>query len=640
MYKRILSRVVMILLLTGLLVSLISLDVNQMVEVAGQQAGPNIFEADIPVRGAYLFAEDYTTEWDDNGDGEKEEHNIEAPLIVDLAAAGFRPGDLILIRDWGAVRGACDASWDLIWDTPGSLGGVFSSSDTLLWDRSQEDVVGPLHRVPDAIDIGWSEYYVSLPTYINGFPTDIPEDFCNMGWGTAIKIPPGAAYLMLAFRDPGVYNNDGWLKVSIEKDTDEDSLWDSWETTGFDVNKDGTIDLTLAGANWERKDIYVEVDFMEGHMPDAGALNDVENAFYSSPVENPDNSLGIELHVEVDQADTAPHQDVIYGWGDFLTIRDGHFGTPAQRTDPNKEHILEARKMAYHYCLFAHQYASFNGTTAKWEVTTSGGLGEVPGNEFFVSLGAWTGETGSRDEQAGVFMHELGHNLGLDHGGGDDVNYKPNYMSIMNYMFELKDIVPNRPLTFSNKKMPDLNEARLDETRGLGGANWDWSARSHDTRNTAPKYKYAPLAFKTALQVDWDDSSDFENSTRANINNYPRYDYTSSASEVLHGYDDWKNLKFNFRETGGYSGGVEPGFGDMEITWETVLAMREDAVNMVLESAGPEVIIDVSPSSSPGEQGAGLLGNMNYLIIGVAVAVFAVVAVVLVMLRKRKRHYA
>ena len=27
-------------------------------------------------------------------------------------------------------------------------------------------------------------------------------------------------------------------------------------------------------------------------------------------------------------------------------------------------------------------------------------------------------------------MHELGHTLGLRHGGHDDVNYKPNYHSV------------------------------------------------------------------------------------------------------------------------------------------------------------------------------------------------------------------
>ena len=34
-------------------------------------------------------------------------------------------------------------------------------------------------------------------------------------------------------------------------------------------------------------------------------------------------------------------------------------------------------------------------------------------------------------------MHELGHNLGLRHGGDDLPNFKPNYLSVMNYSFQL-----------------------------------------------------------------------------------------------------------------------------------------------------------------------------------------------------------
>ena len=33
-------------------------------------------------------------------------------------------------------------------------------------------------------------------------------------------------------------------------------------------------------------------------------------------------------------------------------------------------------------------------------------------------------------------MHELGHNLGLRHGGDDNVHRKPNYLSVMNYSFQ------------------------------------------------------------------------------------------------------------------------------------------------------------------------------------------------------------
>ena len=32
-------------------------------------------------------------------------------------------------------------------------------------------------------------------------------------------------------------------------------------------------------------------------------------------------------------------------------------------------------------------------------------------------------------------MHELGHNLGLKHGGDVDLGYKPNYVSTMNYLY-------------------------------------------------------------------------------------------------------------------------------------------------------------------------------------------------------------
>ena len=32
-------------------------------------------------------------------------------------------------------------------------------------------------------------------------------------------------------------------------------------------------------------------------------------------------------------------------------------------------------------------------------------------------------------------MHELGHTLGLRHGGGQNRNRKPNYISLMNYRY-------------------------------------------------------------------------------------------------------------------------------------------------------------------------------------------------------------
>jgi hypothetical protein len=71
----------------------------------------------------------------------------------------------------------------------------------------------------------------------------------------------------------------------------------------------------------------------------------------------------------------------------------------------------------------------------------------TPGSDFIVSIGRRDAgchlpdllceTTGNRFQQAGTFMHELGHTLGLRHGGNEDTpEYKPNYLSVMNYMWQ------------------------------------------------------------------------------------------------------------------------------------------------------------------------------------------------------------
>ena len=91
----------------------------------------------------------------------------------------------------------------------------------------------------------------------------------------------------------------------------------------------------------------------------------------------------------------------------------------------------------FHYMLMAYSQNS-DGREG------SSGLGEINGNDMLITLGNWG--LNSNDEpstntlinfQSSTIMHELGHNLGLQHGGSDDVNYKPNYLSVMNYLYSL-----------------------------------------------------------------------------------------------------------------------------------------------------------------------------------------------------------
>ena len=640
MNKIILSRAIVILLLTGLLVSLINLDANQPVKVKGQQGGPNIFEADVPVRGTYVFADNNVTEWDDNGDGVTEEHYLENPLIVDLAANGFKPGDLILINGRASIYYAANGDRSLYHYGPNTLWGVFSSSNTVLWER-QGNEVGPLNRVPGAISAG--EPFVSSSTF-NGYPTDIPEDFyvnASAEVGTIVRIPLGAAYLMFSVSSGYFTDNDGWTKVTIDKDTDGDSLWDSWEISGVDMDKDGYVDLILEGANWNQKDVYVEVDYMDGHRLSGVAKDDVVAAFRSCP-----RSVEygpINVHIEIDDSEplAIAHGDVVRIWEYFDRIKETYFGTLPQQTDPRAEVILLAKKYTYHYCLFVHGIETWNGT--HWN-TGAGGKGEVYGNDFVVALGI--GFAGSPAEQAATFMHELGHNLGLRHGGGDTVNYKSNYLSIMNYLFEFDgDPLHNRPLTFSSAKLASLNEGDLNEIVGVRGANWDWTVHS-GILQTSSGTKYVPLADPTLGNIDWDnDGDDTEKSVKANVNNYPQWGYPSVENERLDGYDDWSNLLFDFQGNENFAAGVHTSALSKdeiteELTWEIVQAMQEDAKSIVGGPTGPVQILDVPDEPSPQEQDTSSPIDFTLIAIVAFVVIVAVAAVALLVLRKRKKQPA
>ena len=74
-------------------------------------------------------------------------------------------------------------------------------------------------------------------------------------------------------------------------------------------------------------------------------------------------------------------------------------------------------------------------------------------------------------------MHELGHNLNLGHGGGDWTNNKPNYLSIMNYTFQMSGVPPTDPdaggplvgrVDYSRAALPTLVETTLNEPAGIG----------------------------------------------------------------------------------------------------------------------------------------------------------------------------
>jgi hypothetical protein len=201
-----------------------------------------------------------------------------------------------------------------------------------------------------------------------------------------------------------------------EIDSDGDALLDVWEQVGIDINKDGLIDLALPalGANLRRKDVFVEVDFMATRDPNPDALGDVIQAFAHAPVVNPDGSQGINLHVDVDEE--IPFASELIIWAGFdHQVKAQRFGTPAQRADANGTNIRAAKRLVYHYGLYINNKCGkvnnqMNPTTCLQAADSSGQSNGGP--DFVISLGHFAG---TRAEESGTFMHELGHNLGRVH---------------------------------------------------------------------------------------------------------------------------------------------------------------------------------------------------------------------------------
>jgi hypothetical protein len=422
--------------------------------------------------------------------------------------------------------------------------------------------------------------------------------------------------------------NDSVLYFRVERDSDGDGLWDDWEEFGIDSDGDGEIDYRLKDANPRRKDVYLEIDYMgkackemeiddmgkvcdgHSHKPSAEAIAMVVAAFAKAPVSNPDGSTGITLHAEV--SNEIPHipviqfgEDRIEFGKDFADLKNTHFDKP------------NARRFVYRYVIFAHRYDRADND--------SGGLAETPGDDLLVTL------TNVNDMGvAGTLMHELGHSLGLKHGGGDDLNDKPNYRSVMNYRFQYSGVPywerPLRPeratpvreygyrIDYSRLQLPTLQETALDENLSVYDAAS--SAREGTPGIPVIEFNCPPPPTGPRLAIvetaepggghDWNCNGNFgDTGVQADLNK-------DREETELKGFNDWPNLTYAFQNDSLRFGAVyrEPNLIEQS-PQQAAEAAREIAyrpVAVIQPLAGTqlqrEVTIDGSLSFIPGQGGA------------------------------------
>jgi hypothetical protein len=325
---------------------------------------------------------------------------------------------------------------------------------------------------------------------------------------------------------------------------------------------------------------------------------------------------GINLHIERGQA--LPHSHVISfrtlgemtdacEGGSLVSGTAGSGKYTESFFDLKGKHFNPKEGPAYHYTVLSHYsgcdsiaHCAADAHTGACPLGITGcrtaklgqsGYSEINGNNFIVSLGNFINDKeaflttpapgGAPFGQfifGGTFMHELGHNLGLRHGGGmsathdpntctppvcedectmpGEPNFKPNYLSVMNYRYQFSGIqsasapggfVPaDTRLDYSTQVLPTvpisdsvpgvLDEAGLDETVpfGLTSGNSDLFTFADGACIRHP-------AWPTQGPVDWDGNHIFgdNSSAMADLDPESDGDVCGQPTALHRGHVDW-----------------------------------------------------------------------------------------------------
>jgi hypothetical protein len=360
-----------------------------------------------------------------------------------------------------------------------------------------------------------------------------------------------------------------------------DGIPDLWKQNGVSIDPGGGnpsqfVNLPAMGVSLDRPNVLVHLDWMadsSGHNQQfsQAAIDTVIRAFNAEPVTyHGATRSGITLIV-----DNGPNSTITPGgatWGSLSRAQaipwtqDLLTGSRLSYTLTNFYTLLKSnfvptgRLPIFHYAVAgAEMSATCGGSNpcapACYLGDGTSGLTTPDLLGFMVTLGDWTSCVGSQNEQTGTFMHELGHAIGLDHSGGEgngnSVNYKPNYPSIMNYIFQMVGVPRAGSQVFDYSRDPypaNLNETTLTEAGGVNlGTNSSGSGTGHAC--VQPGGGLVTYTQQALSPVDW--SCDL-----TTPNGGTGFDANGDGSQgTLNGTaaSDWNRIRF---KTGGVGAGA------------------------------------------------------------------------------------
>ncbi|MEM7721192.1 MAG: hypothetical protein AAF376_02355 [Pseudomonadota bacterium] len=349
----------------------------------------------------------------------------------------------------------------------------------------------------------------------------------------------------------GDFDDDG-IPDGIERFGIFDRVNDTWQRVD---------DLATMGADPCRKTILVEIDAVLGALPTPGAANILRDAFDQGAVPVPNG--------DCPYPDFAPAKggvDLVLDFSDVQlppTAVDGNGNYQMDDVDFYKRTAFDpAREPYFHYALWAPSVTPTPGRCC------SG----LRGTDFIGQ------PLGSATLDAVLFMHELGHALGLSHSGAHDIdrdvdgnpvsrNCKPNYQSIMNYIWGagiIDTATGDVVVDYSRETLQTLDESALNEqvplddgtletcwspflgTRMCGPANAPINWNGTTTGGATPMDVFDPGTVAADINGfailecgrEWNDDNGDGQIQLTEL------DLLSTPGDTLAGFDDWANLRF------------------------------------------------------------------------------------------------
>lgn len=291
--------------------------------------------------------------------------------------------------------------------------------------------------------------------------------------------------------------------ASNDVDTDDDGINDGLEIRGVGriwvfgsspptIEHDVQFDMAEAGATPTKRDLFVWWNWQDAET-DSGAdvymyppqeLRDHALTFLDSPgygqsnqLMNPDGTNGLRVHI-------VPGEPFM-NWnapGNGTHIESVGCGNHSNSVPDRREWTHALTHAAF------RRYQNNGNPTAVWQEgfnCSKGGSGTIQNQYLGRVCGSgiqpdqvicdWPRYTPDpmNDQRLHewfyTFMHELGHNVGVGHGGDEDQNCKPNYWSLMSYSEYFRSAFPdgwylsNSKLQFSDGANGGINEDDIVE---------------------------------------------------------------------------------------------------------------------------------------------------------------------------------